>query len=396
MSMSLSKRSGSVGILVALSLLAATPALAAPKSLKIWIGSDKGQAGLAKVGEKFTKATGVTVVIEPLPDVASKFQAAAAAAPDIVITAHDRVGAWVAAGLLEPVAPAPKFTAQFLDTGWSAFTNGGKVYGYPLSVEAIGLIYNRDFVPTPPKTFEELAALDKSLQKNGKRAMLWDLPNPYYSFPLLAANGGYPFGRSANGSYVATDVGVNNAGALQGAQALLKLLNDGVLPKDANAGAAEAAMNKGEVAMILAGPAAWPSLKKAKINFGVGPIPSIAGKPAKAFIGVQGAMISRASVNKEQARELIEQYLLTMDGLKTLDADGSLGVTAHKEYYKSRAADPLLTATMKNVQTGDLVPSLPQLDRFWSAMRSALTEIAMGRKPPKEALDTAAARIKAP
>jgi maltose/maltodextrin transport system substrate-binding protein len=107
-------------------------------------------------------------------------------------------------------------------------------------------------------------------------------------------------------------------------------------------------------------------------------------------------MINRASNNKDVAKEFIENYLLTMDGLKTLDADVSLGVTAHKEFYKSRASDPLIAATMANIKTGRLMPSLPEMSRFWSAMESALSNITQGRQKPKEALDGAAQRIKAP
>jgi maltose/maltodextrin transport system substrate-binding protein len=85
-----------------------------------------------------------------------------------------------------------------------------------------------------------------------------------------------------------------------------------------------------------------------------------------------------------------------MDGLKTLDSDVSLGVTAHKEFYKTRAADPLIAATMANIKTGLLMPSLPEMGKFWSAMESALNSLTQGRQKPKEALDAAAQRIKAP
>src|SRR5262249_40454828 len=135
---------------------------------------------------------------------------------------------------------------------------------------------------------------------------------------------------------------------------------------------------------------------KAKIDFGVAPLPTIAGKSAKPFVGVQGAMINRASNNKDIAIEFIEKYMLTMDGLKTLDSDVSLGVTAHKEFYKSRASDPLIAATMQNIKNGLLMPSLPQVDKFWAAMESAFGNISQGRQKPKEALDAAALRIKTP
>ena len=74
----------------------------------------------------------------------------------------------------------------------------------------------------------------------------------------------------------------------------------------------------------------------------------------------------------------------------------TLGVTAHKEFYKTRAADPLLSGTMRNIQSGVIIPSLPAMNKFWAAMGSALSDIAQSRKKPKEALDGAAARIKAP
>jgi maltose/maltodextrin transport system substrate-binding protein len=177
---------------------------------------------------------------------------------------------------------------------------------------------------------------------------------------------------------------------------LAKLINDGVMPKGATYAAMESAMNKGEIAMMISGPWAWENLKKSNINFGVAPIPSVGGKPSKAFIGVQGAMINRASNNKDLAKEFIENYLLTADGIKTMDADVSLGVTAHKGFYQARAGDPAIAGTMANIKTGVLMPSLPEVLKFWSAMESALINITAGRQKAKPALDAAAERIKAP
>lgn len=392
------KWTGSLGLLASLSILAATPARADKGTLTIWINGDKAYKGLAEVGQRFTKATGVNVVVEHPDDATGKFQKAAAAGkgPDIMIWAHDRAGEWVSAGLVEPINPKPKFKGQFENVGWDAFTFGGKMYGYPVSVEAIGLIYNKALAKDPPKTFEELFALDKTLAKNGKHAILWDYNNTYFTFPLLAANGGYPFGRDAKGDYVATDVGVNNAGAIKGAEMVAKLIAEGVMPKGATYSTMDTAMSKGEIAMMISGPWAWANLKKSKIDFGVAPLPSIDGKPSKAFLGVMGAMINRASTQKQIAVEFLENYMLTMDGLKTMDADVSLGVTPHKEFYKSRAGDPLIAATMANVKTGMLMPSLPQMSKFWAAMESGLSNISQGRQKPKEALDAAAQRIKTP
>lgn len=392
------KLTGALFVVATLSTLASSARADEKGTLQIWINGDKAYNGLAKIGEKFTKDTGIKVVVEHPQDTPSKFQQAAAAngGPSIMIWAHDRAGEWVTAGLVEPITPAPKFVAQFDKVGWDAFTFGGKTWGYPISVESIGLIYNKALVPTPPKSFEDILVLDKKLAKDGKHAILWDYNNTYFTFPLLAANGGYPFGRNAKGDYVATDVGVNNPGAVKGAEMLVKLIETGAMPKGATYAAMESAVNKGEVAMMITGPWAWANLKKSNIDFGVAPIPSIGGKPSKPFIGVMGAMINRASNNKDVAKEFIENYLLKADGLKTMDADVSLGVTPSKEFYKTRQSDPLIAATMANIKAGILMPSLPEMSRFWSAMESALGNITAGRQKPKEALDGAAQRIKAP
>ena len=93
---------------LALVVAAETIATAAEKgSLQIWINGDKAYNGLAEIGKRFTKETGIPVTVEHPQDAPSKFQQAAAAGkgPDIMIWARDRAGEWVAAGLVEPVNP---------------------------------------------------------------------------------------------------------------------------------------------------------------------------------------------------------------------------------------------------------------------------------------------------
>ena len=120
--------------------------------LLIWLGPNKGDAELRKAVEKFTADTGVAVTVEVVDPLTDKFQQAAATAdgPDIVLWAHDRFGEWAASGLIKPIDPSADIKGKIIDVGWDAVTFDGKVWGYPLSVEAIGLIYNKKLVPTPP------------------------------------------------------------------------------------------------------------------------------------------------------------------------------------------------------------------------------------------------------
>jgi maltose/maltodextrin transport system substrate-binding protein len=368
---------------------------AEPGKLLVWINGDKGYKGIIKIGEEFTKKTGIPVTVEYPEDAPSKFQAAAAAGkgPDIWIWPHDRIGEWIAGGLLQPVTPGKKVQADIDPLAWKAFTVGGKTWGYPLSIEAVALVYNKALVPTPPKSFEEVVALDKKLSASGKKAILWDYNNTYFTWPLLAANGGYPFKLKADGTYDANDTGVNNAGALKGAELLSKMVKDGTMSKGANYAEMEAGMAQGKVAMMINGPWSWDNLKKANVNFGVAKIPTVGGKKAAPFVGVLGAMVTKATPNRDLAVEFLENHMLTVEGLKKINDDVPLGTPANKALFDELKGNPNIQATMASAQDGAPMPNNPEMGRFWSSMASALQNMTEGRQSPKEAMDAAAKRI---
>jgi maltose/maltodextrin transport system substrate-binding protein len=385
-------------IILLVMALAASPALAAESGkLLVWINGDKGYNGLQKVGDDFTAKSGVAVTVEHPEDAPAKFQQAAAAGkgPDVWCWPHDRIGEWIQGGLIVPVTPSKKIRDEIDAKAWSAFTVGGKIWGYPLSVESIGLVYNKALVKSPPRSFEEVVKLDKALAAQGKKAILWDYNNTYFTWPLLSAAGGYVFARDAKGDLDPAKVGVNNAGALKGAELLSSMIKSGVMPKGATYSAMEAGFNKGEIAMMITGPWAWDNVKKSNIDFGVAPIPSVAGKPGKPFVGVLGCMIAAPSPNKDIAKEFLEGYLLELPGLKKVNADVPLGTPANKAFFKELAADPHIKATMDNVNLGEPMPNIPEMGKFWSSMQPALENITNGRQAPKAALDAAAARMTA-
>jgi maltose/maltodextrin transport system substrate-binding protein len=363
--------------------------------LLVWINGDKGYNGLQKVGDEFAKKSGVAVTVEHPEDAPGKFQQAAAAGkgPDVWCWPHDRMGEWAQSGLIVPVSPSKKVRDEIEETAWKAFGFQGKTWGYPISVEAIGLVYNKALVKTPPKSFDDVIKLDKELSAKGKKAILWDYNNTYFTWPLLAANGGYVFGRDAKGELDPTKVGVNAPGAVKGAELLAGLIKNGQMPKGSGYAEMEAAFNKGDVAMMITGPWAWDNIRKSNIDFAVAPIPDVAGKPSKPFVGVLGCMISAPSKQKDIAKEFIESYVLRLDGLKAINADVPLGTPANKAFFAQLAANPNIKATMENAKRGEPMPNIPEMGRFWSSMASALENITNGRQSPKEALDAAAARM---
>ena len=381
--------------LLAAVLTAPTVAAEIPKLL-VWINGDKGYDGLQKVGDAFTAVSGVKVVVQHPEGATDKFQAAAAAGkgPDIFCWPHDRTGEWARSGLLVPVHPPKRVRDEIDESAWKAFTYKGKVWGYPLSIEAVGLVVNRDLVKTVPTTFDEVIALDKELMKQGKKALLWDYNKSFFTWPILAGAGGEVFGRSTNGELDPSVVGVNSPGAVAGAAMLSKLIEGGTMPRGARYAEMEAGFARGEIAMMITGPWAWDNARKAKINFSVAPVPAvIPGKPSKSFVGVLGCMIAAPSKAKDIAREFIENHLLRVDSLKMISANVPLGTPANKAYFAELAGDGNIRATMENARMGEPLPNIPELGKFFPAMDAALEAISQGRQTPKEALDGAAARM---
>ncbi|BFU59967.1 MULTISPECIES: maltose/maltodextrin ABC transporter substrate-binding protein MalE [Rodentibacter] len=362
--------------------------------LVIWINGDKGYNGLAEVGKKFETDTGVSVLVEHPDKLEEKFPQVASTGdgPDIIFWAHDRFGGYAQAGLLAELQPSQEFKDKFVDFSWNAETYNGKIIGYPVAIEALSLIYNKDLTPEAPKSWEEILELDKKLKKEGKNAIMWNLAEPYFTWPVVASNGGYAF-KFVNGSYDVSDIGVNNQGAQKGLQFVVDMVKNKVINADMDYAVAEASFNKGESALTINGPWAWGNIEKSKINYGVAVLPTLNGKASKPFVGVLSAAVNAASPNKDLAKEFLENYLLTDEGLAVVNADKPLGAVALKSYQEKLAKDSRIAATMENAKNGEIMPNIPQMSAFWYAERSAIINAVSGRQEVKAALDDARARI---
>ena len=359
--------------------------------LLVWINGDKGYRGLAEVGKKFEKDLGIPVKVEAPEGATDKFQAAAQTGkgPDIMLWAHDRIGEWADAGLLKPVTVSDDFKAGLIPMSWDAVTHNKQIWGYPLALEAVSLIYNKKYVTgNPPAQLSEISAFAKELKTKSPNvvAILWDYDTPYFTWPFLASGGGYPF-KEVAGSYDTKDIGVANDGAVKGLKEVVDLITAGIMPKGASYSVMEQKMNSGELALMISGPWAWANLRKNGIDFGLAPVPGVGGNPGKPFVGVLTALINRSTPNADLAAQFIEKYICTADGLKTIDADVPIGVPALKSLYDEMAAkNPLIKVTYDNAQNGVVMPNIPQMGKFWSSMASAFQIATNGQASPEAAL----------
>ena len=370
----------------------ATPRYAEP--LVIWF-TVEGAKALREIAKDFTAATGVPVVVETPDNGPSKFQQAASAGkgPDIYFYTHDRLGEWTAGGLLHTVSPSRWCVDDIDPLAWRGFTYRNRVWGYPYAIEAVTLIYNKALVPVAPLSFDDVFALDAQLARKGQRAILWDYTNAYFSWPLLAAHGGYAFAQRPDGSYDPRNTGVNHPGSVVGASLIERMIREGLMPSGSGYAEMEAAMAQGKVAMMINGPWSWVNLRKVGIDFGIARIPAVAGKAAAPYVGVKGVMINRATRQRELAVEFIENYLLQPRGLRTVNQAEPIGAPASRTYYAELSSDPRIAGIMSSAKDGTPSPSIPEMGRFWAAMKSSLTTLSEGRLSPQQAMEAAARRI---
>jgi len=96
--------------------------------------------------------------------------------PDVFYVDAGYANQWIDQGYLAPlddyIAKSGVDMSQFFP-GYASIFKGadGKVYGLPKDGNTIGMAYNSDLVPTPPKTMDELISLAQSLKgKDGLKA----------------------------------------------------------------------------------------------------------------------------------------------------------------------------------------------------------------------------------
>lgn len=356
-------------------------------TINIWMPLDKGQKGMTYVVNKFEEETGIKVKVEYPENLQERYvqMASLGKGPDIMIFAHDRFGGYAESGLVREVNPGQAFKDKFQDFTWDAVSYKGKAYGYPIAAESLSLIYNKDLVKEPIKNWEDVFALDERLSKQGKKAIAWDLKNPYFTHPLYSSAGAYVFGQNEDG-FNPQDTNVNGPEAKRTMRFLKQLIDKGVMTQDIDYAYAEAAFAQGNVAMTINGPWGWANIEKVGLNYGVAELPKFEGKASRPFVGILMAGINTASPNPEIAQEFIEQYLLSMESLRFMNSQVPIGVPALKAFSDELQDDPRIKASLVNAQNGDIMPNIPQIMGYWGGLESAITNVVENKQTVDESL----------
>jgi maltose/maltodextrin transport system substrate-binding protein len=194
--------------------------------------------------------------------------------------------------------------------------------------------------------------------------------------------------------YDVTKTGVNAPGAIEAASQIVEFVRTGLLPRSVMYSYTEELMGQGKLAMMFSDPWAWANLVAKNIDFGVAPLPGVGGQPGHPFVGVMVAYFNGSSPNQDLAQAFLENYVATPEGLAAMNRAKAVGVPALVQAYESLARNDACLRELKAcLELGQLMPNVPHMGRFFTALSTALELATEGRLSPQKALDEAACSI---
>lgn len=350
-------------------------------SLLIWESDGNEREFLRKVGEQFEAAYGVSVKVEVVPsiDTVGKLMTdgPAGLGADVFSSPHDAIGKAVSAGLLLPNdRTGADVAANVMPSVAQAITYQGTLYGYPMSADTYALYYNKKLLPQGPATFDELLAFGRSFTDPAAKqyGLAWDVAQIYQAHAFIAGYGGYIFGA---GGTDPTDIGLNNAGAVQGMEFVRSLKQ--LFPlntADINNNVISGLFQEGKAAMMIEGTWQMANLKQAGADYGVVPLPLLPnGEHPQSLISVRSLFVNSYTKYPNAAR-LFAELATSKDNAK-LRYELTAQLPTRQDLMDDPAikADANVSAFLEQLKHATALPVIPETSTIWVPSYAALSVI---------------------
>lgn len=368
-----------------------------PRRIVIWhqMRVDEREILQAQIERYMAAHPGVTVeqIYKETEELRSGFIVAAIAGqgPDLVYGPSDQVGPFEIMEIIRPMEDL--FDREDLE----AFIPGGLTWyrGHLYQMaDKLGnhltLIYNKALVEKPPETDEELIALGKrlTLDRDGdgrpdQYGLAWNYTEPFFFIPFLTGFGGW----------VMTDEGrptLDGPGTVEGLRFIRDLRDRyGIIPAESDYNIADVLFKDGKSAMIINGDWSWAGYRKAGVDFGVAPLPTIVrtGLPCAPMVSPKGYSIN-ANVSAEKLPLLVDLLRFLMEpGVQLETARALSTMPTRREAVESEfvQSDDILRNSALQIRRGRPMPVVPELRAIWDSMRPAYQAVLGGSRTPEQA-----------
>ncbi len=339
----------------------------------------------------------------------SGFQAAALAGegPELVYGPSDVLDTFHTMGLLQDMAP------WYTDEQRADFIKGALTY-LPALVDPtkhelvqvadrfgnhLSLIYNRRFIPVPPKTTDELIALAQAntidVDGDGRKeryGLVWSFVEPYFAIPFLTGHGAWVFAEPTDESSGARPVPALDTPESVAAYRFIQSLHDKyrVVPGNCDYELADTLFKTGRAAMIINGDWSWTDyLDNPDIDAAVAvlPIVSSTGKPMEPMVMPKGySLNANSSPGKSAAAMAFVRYMTSSDVQKRIVGKLRMIPTRLSVFEESLAStDPTYRVSQAQVEHTRLIPVATELRAVWDAMRPQYQAVLSGTTTPEAA-----------
>ena len=314
-----------------------------------------------------------------------------AAAPDLFLFAHDKIGVFAEMGILSPVEPLLEAGAldSFLPMTIQAATYKDTLYQLPLYFETLLFMYNRRYMQDDevPATTEALYHYMEDNTGRGRYGFVEQHSTAYYSAAWIHGFGGSIIDSSGTP--------FPDAQAVQDALAYhLKFAK--LMPGETEYNTVNTLFLEGKADATIGGPWMVPSAREAGIDLGIAPMPTVdeTGLALAPYSGVQGVHVLKAAAERKTAA--VKQLLsaLAKPEIGTALALASGCAPANSACYEdSRVAEDTLVQSMR--QTAEIavpMPNIPEMDVMWTVVSNLLTDVNLSGKEIGPSFQTAQAQ----
>ena len=361
-------------------------------TLTIW-ADDTRFAQVQSFAEDFTAATNVAVnvVQKSEADMDTEFttQVPTGNGPDLIVMAHDKLGALVSNGVVAPVDLGQN-KEQFSDVAVKAVTYNVQTYGVPYAVESVALVRNNALTQDAPTTYDDMIA-------SGKKAsveypfiiQMGDKGDPYHFYGFQTSFGAPVFNTNADGEYT-SELAMGGSGGTDFANWLKAQSDAGIISPSITGDIAKQAFLDGKAAYTVTCPWNVAAFREANMDVSVLPVPSAGSQAAQPFVGVQMFYQSAKSANPVAAKKFFD-YLATPEAQEEMQKLG--GRASAMPSVAAKSDDQDIKDFSKVAEAGALAPAIPAMGSVWNYWGQTEANIVSGTETPAEGWATMVTNI---
>ncbi len=314
----------------------------------------------------------IEVLQIPFDQIFNKYntEVAAGGGPDLITFPNDNLYQQVQDGLIADITDMLQGKlGNISDAGIAGMTVGGKYYGVPGIIKAVGVYYNKDKISTPPTTTDELM----SMVQSGTRVGL--ISGIYFQFGWAGVFGGRIWDDS--GVCVADQGGVEEAW-----QYLLDLKAAGAV-FDGDGAKIASLFKEGQLDMIIDGPWMFGEYNTTfGDKLGVAPwVKGPGGNIGAPLAGVDSWHINPNSTKKEAALD-VALYFFGKEG-STVYSDTALDPMVRTDISPK---DERIATFAQIAADGTPRPLAKFLNGFWGPFGDNYTAMIEGKMTPADAV----------